>query len=179
MKNAGPGTVLTAVLLLAAPAMPVFAEPPATTLATLIDRAQIEDLLATYYGDFNAAIVAYIGSGTWPSNTGMGAYYLEDGVLEVTGMHVTARGRQQIENFYRKMMVDPKAPPAAGERDYWHYTNPRIAVHGDSATADLLWTVDSATNPKEPLKIAAMGREHDELVKRNGRWYFKHRLVTP
>ena len=57
-------------------------------------------------------------------------------------------------------------------------TNPHIVVTGDAATADVIWTgVNSASVSSLP-QIVEQGREHDELVKRDGHWYFKHRVIT-
>jgi hypothetical protein len=51
-------------------------------------------------------------------------------------------------------------------------------VDGNSATADVIWTeVYSETRGALP-QIVEQGREHDELVKRGGRWYLKKRVVT-
>ncbi len=170
------GAIITAALALAASmAAPALAASSATTLATLLDRAQIEDMLSTYYADFNTAIASYIANGKWPSNTGLGSYYLTNGTLEMQSMNVTARGRRQIEGFYRNVAKSYKNPTSA--RKYMHYTNLRISIHGDSATADLLWTSIGALNSKATPQIIAMGREHDELVRRHGRWYFTRRVI--
>jgi hypothetical protein len=57
-------------------------------------------------------------------------------------------------------------------------TNPHIVVNGDRATADVIWTgVNSAAVTAAPQFIE-QGREHDELVKRGGRWYFQHRIIS-
>jgi hypothetical protein len=170
------GALMAAVVLAASMAAPALAEHSATTLATLLERAQIEEMLSAYYADFNVAIASTIASGKWPSNTGLGSYYLENGTLEVPGMNFTARGSKQIEGFYRDAAKSHKMPPSA--KDYMHYTNLRVSIHGDSATADILWTSIGATNPKATPQIVSMGREHDELVKRNGRWYFKRRIIA-
>src|SRR5262245_1995770 len=78
-----------AALALAAGATAARAEHPVTTLATLLDRTQIEDLLVDYYGQ--------LGSG----RRDFGAYYAEDGVLDVNGL--VAQGPKAIEELYRKV----------------------------------------------------------------------------
>lgn len=150
-----------AVLLLTGSAEPAYAEGPVTTMATLLDRVQIEDLLNDYY--------AYLGGG----HRGFGSFYTEDGVLDVNG--IIARGRASIDELYAKI-----EQPGLGPRGTFHMlvTNPRIAVHGSAATADVIWTgiiCDAVTGPP---RFVEQGREHDELVKANGRWYFKHRVIT-
>ncbi len=57
-------------------------------------------------------------------------------------------------------------------------TNVKIVVNGNTATADCLWTgVLSKTVTAKP-EVAEQGREHDELVKVNGKWLFRNRIIT-
>jgi hypothetical protein len=56
--------------------------------------------------------------------------------------------------------------------------NPRIRIDGKTATADTMWSGVVSINVKDPPKLVEQGREHTELVKRNGRWYIKRRVVT-
>jgi hypothetical protein len=136
---------------------PVRAEHPVTTLATLLSRAQIEDLLVDYYALFGGA------------DRGFGSYYTEDGVLDVNG--IVRRGRGPIDDLY-------KGIPAEAGKIHILISNPQIVVNGATATADLVWTeYDSETHLATP-HILEQGREHDELIKRSGRWYLKYRVVT-
>jgi hypothetical protein len=57
-------------------------------------------------------------------------------------------------------------------------TNPHIVVIGDAATADVIWTGMNSASVQSSPQIVEQGREHDELVKRDGHWYFKHRVIT-
>jgi hypothetical protein len=57
-------------------------------------------------------------------------------------------------------------------------SNVRVVVKGDTATADAVWTGVHSASVTDTPKFVEQGREHDQLVKRNGRWYFKHRLIT-
>jgi hypothetical protein len=149
------------VLALTASAQPSLADDAAATLTTLADRAQIEDLLVDYYGQ--------LGSGRHD----FGAFYVDDGVLDVNGL--VAQGRQGIEDLYKKVA---EGTPRQTGTFRMLLTNPRIVVHGDTATADVIWTgVRSETTTATP-HIVEQGREHDELVKRDGRWYFKRRVIT-
>jgi hypothetical protein len=86
-----------------------------------------------------------------------------------------AQGQAPIEALYKKVAAG--APPRKGTFRML-LTNPRIVVSGDTATADVIWTgVNSETVSATP-QLVEQGREHDELVKRNGHWYFKHRIIT-
>jgi len=148
-----------AVLMLAASALPVAAEYPVTTLNTLLDRAQIEDLLVDYYGQ--------LGSGGRDFST----YYVDDGVLDVNG--TIAQGRKPIEDLYKTA-----GSPARQGTFRMLLTNLKIVVNGTTATADVLWTGINSETVKSAPQLIEQGREHDELVKRNGRWLFKHRVIT-
>lgn len=151
----------SATLMLAASALPALAEHPATTLSTLLDRAQIEDLLVDYYGQ--------LGGG----RSDFGAFYVEDGVLDVNG--TVAQGKKPIEDLYKKTAEGtPKRPGTFRML----LTNLKIVVNGTSATADVLWTGTNSETVKAAPQLIEQGREHDELVKRDGRWLFKRRVIT-
>ena len=144
-------------LTLAVSALPVRAEPPVTTLSTLVSRAQIEDLLVDYYSLFGGA------------NRNFGSYYTDNGVLDVNG--IVRRGRGPIDDLYKTI------PQEAG-RIHVLISNPKIVVNGESATADLVWTEFQSETHLATPRIVEQGREHDGLVKRGGRWYLKYRVVT-
>ncbi len=57
-------------------------------------------------------------------------------------------------------------------------TNPKIVVNGNSATADVIWTGIINDAVTAPPRFVEQGREHDELVKTNGQWLIKHRVIT-
>jgi SnoaL-like domain len=150
-------TVIAALLTVSPLAL---AESPPSTLATLIDRAQIEDLLVDYYGQLGGA------------DRNLGSYYVEDGVLDVNG--IVSRGRVAIEDLYKKLTEAPRQPG----KFHMLLTNPKIVVNGATASADLIWTGVRSENPKATPQFVEQGREHDELVKRGGRWLFKYRVIT-
>lgn len=131
------------------------------TLTALLDRAQIEDMLVDYY--------AQLGAGRHE----FGAFYVADGVLDVNG--VVAQGKQGIEDLYKKLAAS--SPPRSGTFRML-LTNLKIAVNGDAATADVLWTGVNSETVKAAPQFVEQGREHDELVKQNGQWRFKRRVIT-
>jgi hypothetical protein len=151
---------LVAVVLLAPAAAAVAAQTP-MTVTTLIDRAQIEDLLVDYYSHLGG------GGGDFAS------YYVADGTLDVNGL--VAKGQQAIEELYKQVR---KRTPRRPGTFRMLLTNPHIVVTADTATADVIWTGVSSASVKSLPQIVEQGREHDELIKRDGRWYFKHRLIT-
>jgi ketosteroid isomerase-like protein len=147
-------------MALAADAAPARASAP-MTLQTLIDRAQIEDLLVDYY--------AQLGRG----NHDFSRWFAEDGVLDVNGE--VGRGKAGIEKIYRDT-----AARGAGRKGTFKMllTNLQIRVDGDKATADMIWTGLNSETVTTETKVLEQGHEHDELVKRDGRWVFSHRVVT-
>jgi len=147
---------------LGAQSAPALAEQPPMTVTTLIDRAQIEDLLADYY--------SHLGAGRGGD---FGNFYVTDGVLDVNGL--VAKGQQAIEELYKKVREGTPRRPGTFRM---LLTSPRIVVNGATATADVIWTGVSSVSVASPPQIVEQGREHDELVKRDGHWYFKHRVIT-
>jgi hypothetical protein len=152
---------LSLALILAASPQSSLAEDAAATLTTLLDRAQIEDMLVDYYGQLGAG------------RHDFGAFYVDDGVLDVNGQ--IAQGRQAIEDLYKRLAG--REPRRSGTFRML-LTNPKIVVNGDTATADVIWTGINSESVTAAPQLIEQGREHDELVKRQGRWYFKHRVIT-
>jgi SnoaL-like domain len=162
IKGFGCGALGSVALILALSSRPALAEYPVTTLQTLLERTQIEDLIVDYY--------ALLGGG---HQHDFGSFFLDDGVLDVNGS--VSQGKKAISELYDKLEQHPALP-----RGTFHMliTNPKIVVDGESATADVLWTGIINDTITGPPRFVEQGREHDELVKRNGRWYFKHRVIT-
>jgi len=151
----------SAAILSAASAIPAAAEHPPATLNTLLDRAQIEDMLVDYY--------AQLGAGRHD----FGAFYVDDGILDVNG--TIAKGKKSIEDLYKGT---GEGTPARTGKFHMLLTNLKIVVTGESATADLVWTGINSKTVKAVPEFVEQGREHDELVKRGGKWYFKRRVIT-
>jgi hypothetical protein len=148
------------IVILSAQGAPALAEQPPMTVIALIDRAQIEDLLVDYY--------SHLGAGHE-----FGKFYVADGILDVNGL--VAKGQQAIEELYKQVREGTPRRPGTFRM---LLTNPHIVVIGNEATADVIWTgVNSASVQSSP-QMVEQGREHDELVKRDGHWYFKHRVIT-
>jgi hypothetical protein len=140
---------------------PVLADAPELTLTTLLDRAKIEDMLVAYYGQLGAG------------RHDFGDFYVADGVLDVNGL--VAQGQGPIEDLYKKIA---QGSPQRRGTFRMLLTNPRIVVTGNTATADVIWTGVISETVKATPQFVEQGREHDELVKREGRWYFKLRVIT-
>ncbi|MGH9687119.1 MAG: nuclear transport factor 2 family protein [Candidatus Acidiferrales bacterium] len=152
---AGGVLVAFAVALAAAPrALP---QNRPITLSTLIDRAQIQDMLVDYYSALSAG------------STHFDSYYADDATVDVNG--IIKHGKGAIDDLYKTI-------PKSKGTIHVLLTNPKIVVDGNSATADVIWTEVYSENHRAIPHIVEQGREHDELVKRAGRWYLHRRVVT-
>jgi hypothetical protein len=137
------------------------ADAPKITPETLVDRAMIEDLLVDYYSQLGAG------------KHDFSYWFAADGILDVNGE--IGQGKEGIEKIYRDT-----AARASDRKGTFRMilSNLKISVNGSTATADMIWTgVLSETVTAKPV-LDEQGHEHDELVKQNGRWVFKHRWVT-
>jgi len=149
------------ILLLITPILAT-AQDKLVTQETLLDRIQIEDLLVRYYVDLSSG-----------SAHDLAQYYTEDAVLDVNGM--ISKGREAIEKLYEGV-GDGEAN--LGGRLHMLLNNPIISVDGDTATAWVIWTGVMNDDIKKPPRLLEQGREYDELVKLDGRWYIKKRYIT-
>jgi hypothetical protein len=139
------------------------AQPSITTQATLLDRIQIEDLLIAYYQP--------LGPG---SGADMAQFYTEDGVLDLNNR--VYQGKPGIRQAYKDAAT--AAGPSFKGKFHMLMSNPQIVVHGENATADLIWTGIASETVKAAPHLVEQGREHDELVKQDGRWLLKKRIIT-
>ena len=163
MKRVGRGLLGLGVALslgLAA-GMPARAEEPVTAQA-LSDRAEIEDILTRYYNNF--------GNNAEDS---VGKYYAEDGemVLGTTSF----KGIEAIKGAYAAVPAD--APQRKSFALNILIGNPLIVVHGDTATARLVFTEYIVDKAGDAPRILTMGREFDIFVKRDGKWLIKKRQI--
>lgn len=153
----GGVTLAAVVLTLVSFVSLASSEQPTATLSALVSRAQIEDMLAGYYALFGGA------------GRGFESYYTENGVLEVNG--IVRRGRKPIDDLYKSI------PPDHGKINVT-FTNLRIAVRGNTAAYDLVWTEFLSETPTTVPHILEQGSDHGELVKSDVRWLFSCRVVT-
>jgi hypothetical protein len=157
--------IATSVKAQTAPA----AQSPEVT--ALIDRAVIENLMVDYY--------SHIGNGSF----NFGQYFVKDGVLDVNG--IVAKGAEEIKALYVSASggaaaappkQDPNAPPPG--MFIMQLTNLKVEVTGNTATADMFWSSVESKTLISPPSVTEYGRDHTELVKQNGHWLIKHRVVT-
>ena len=131
---------------------------------TLADRIAIEDMVTRYYSHF----------GKQDAADDFGTFYTEDAVFDVNG--IVSTGREAIEAFYTDTGDDADAPAAQGTF-HMMISNPVIDVNGDTATAQFMWTGVMNTAVDAPPQLLEQGREYDLLVKQDGQWRIKKRVV--
>ena len=138
------------------------AESHRLTARAAIDRAEIEDLLGRYYWNF--------GNNASESMT---SFYTKDAEL-VLGPK-SYKGQAGIESAYSSV---PKDVP---QRKSYSFNvlpgNLLIAVHGDTATAQLVFTEVVIDKQGDPPRILTQGREFDHLVRQDGEWLIQKRQI--
>lgn len=139
------------------------AEDKMVTRETLLDRIQIEDMIVKYYVDMSAG-----------KSHDLSLYYTEDAILDVNG--VISKGQKEIEKLYSSFN-DTDTPAFSGKM-HMLLSNAIINVDGNTATAWFIWTGVLNDSIEGPPKFQEQGREFDELVKRDGRWYITKRYIT-
>ena len=134
------------------------------TVQAVIDRAEIEDLLTRYY--YN------LGHGSADS---FSAFYADDAEL-VLGPN-GYKGKAGIESAYKSA---GDANPALKAFSFnVSLSNPLIVVHGDTATAQLIFTEVVIDTQGAAPRVLTQGREYDTLAKVKGQWRFKKRQIMP
>ena len=156
------GLIAASVLTLGALATAaVAADAPPITAATLVDRAMIEDMLVDYY--------ARLGS----NEDDFSRWYTADGVIDVNGL--TGQGKAGIGDVYKRIAA---MGGMQGGTFRMVLSNVKVVVNGGTATAHCIWTGLLSKQVTAKPEVVEQGREDDELVKQNGRWLFKHRVIT-
>jgi ketosteroid isomerase-like protein len=153
------GWALLAVAVATAPAV---AEDAPLTAQALADRAQIEDLLTRYYWNFGNS-----------DSESFGEYYAPDAEF-VLGKN-TYKGVKAIEAMYAAVPKD--VPQRSAFALNILINNMMVTMHGQTATARLVFTETITQKEGDKPAILTQGREFDHLVKLKGRWLISKRQV--
>ena len=165
-SGAGLALAAGAFALMLAQGPTVAAQDSPMSMQTLLDRAQIEDLLTRYY--YN------LGHGSADSFSN---FYADDAEL-VLGPK-TYKGKQGIESAYSGAGRQQGANPIASAFSFnVSVSNPLIIVHGAAATAQLIYTEVIIDKQGDPPRVLAQGREYDDLVKQKGHWRIRKRQIV-
>ena len=138
--------------------------PKPLTMATLLDRIQIEDLLTRYYYDLSKGKAHELSE-----------YFTEDALLDVDG--TLARGRSEIAKLYQPPAGEKREASAQRRRGHMLLNNPVISIDGDKATDEVIWTGVMNEGVGKPPGLYEQGREYSELRKVQGRWLISRRCI--
>jgi hypothetical protein len=143
------------------------ASSPATwaqdiTAKTLVDRAQIENLITHYYYNFGKDN---------PEN--FADFYADDAELILGTNHF--KGKDGIEKAYQR--AGGSSPAAKAYAFNVTISNPLIVVHGTTATSQLIFTEFLMDKQGDAPHIRTQGREYATFVKVNGQWRYKTRQI--
>ena len=132
------------------------------TSRTMVDRAQIQDLITRYYYNFGNE-----NPETFP------AFYADDAELILGTTHY--KGRDGIAEAYSRAGANTSI------RDAYSFnvtiSNPLIVVHGDTATSQLIFTEFLIDKQGDAPHLRTQGREYATFVKVNGKWRYKTRQI--
>jgi hypothetical protein len=137
-------------------------EVPAYTAQSLADRAAIEDLLTRYYNNFGGGVEDKIAE-----------FYAPDGEM-VLGPKAY-KGIEAIKGAYAAVPAD--APQKKSFALNILINNMLVTVHGQAATARLVFTETITDKQGDAPRILTQGREFDHLVKRGGKWLIAKRQI--
>lgn len=156
-------SILAAGLALAViPAASARAENQPMTAQALADRAAIEDLITRYYNNFGGGVESQIAE-----------YYAPDGEM-ILGQN-RYKGIEAIKAAYAAVPAD--APQRKSFALNILISNLLVTVNGDTATARFVFTETTTEKQGDAPKILIQGREFDNLIKRNGRWWIAKRQI--
>ena len=157
------GAAVACLSLAAAPT--VRAQDVTFTSQMVVDRAAIDDLLERYYANFGKA-----------EGEAFGSFYADDAEFVLGGK--TYKGKEAIAGVYAGIGASGQSPSANRFSFNVLLTNKVITVHGDKATAQMIFTEVIMDTAAGPPKFLTQGREYDNLAKIKGHWRFTKRQVA-
>ena len=145
--------------------MPSGAHAQEVTAETLVDRLQIQDLITRYYNNFGRENAENFAD-----------FYAEDAELILGERHF--KGRNGIMEAYgRAPGQAPRPPPPPRFSFIVAVDNPLIVVHGNTATAQLVYTEYVIEKQGDQVKVITQGKEYSNFVKVAGHWRYKTRVI--
>ncbi len=146
------------IALASAPA--VRAQP--VTVRTLVERARIQDLITRYYYNFGRA-----------KPESFTDFYADGAELILGTAHF--KGKAEIAKAYAR--ARGSGPSSKAYAFNVTISNPLIVVHGDTASAQLIFTEFVVAKPGAAPRIRTQGREYATFVKVHGAWRYKTRQI--
>jgi uncharacterized protein (TIGR02246 family) len=157
-------TRLGALGFLACMALAFIPSVPAqgVTAQTLVERAQIQDLITHYYYNFGRE-----------DPESFAEFYTDDAELILGATHF--KGREGITKAYARAGKD--SPMRKAYSFNVTISNPLITVHGDTATSQLIFTEYLILKQGDAPTIRTQGREYATFVKAHGHWRYRTRQI--
>jgi SnoaL-like domain len=132
---------------------------------TLVDRLQIQDLITRYYNNFGRENAENFAD-----------FYADDAELILGDRHF--KGRDGIMEAYGRAPGQTPRPPAPPRYSFIvAVDNPLVVVHGETATAQLVYTEYVIEKQGDPVKVITQGKEYSTFVKVDGHWRYKTRQI--
>lgn len=132
------------------------------TAKALSDHVQIQDLITRYYYNFGN-----------PNPESFPDFYADDAELILGTTHF--KGKDGIAKAYAR--AAGTARPQARYSFNVTISNPLIVVHGNTATAELIYTEYVIEKQGDAPRVTAQGREYSTFVKVHGHWRYKTRQI--
>lgn len=130
--------------------------------SALSDRAQIQDLITRYYYNFGNS-----------KPESFADFYADGAELILGTTHF--KGKRGIAKAYAQSGRNSSLRKAYSFNVT--ISNPLIVVHGNTATAELIFTEFLIPKKGDAPRITAQGREYSTLVKVNGQWRYERRQI--
>ena len=141
---------------------------PADALQALLDRAEIEELVARYVHALDTRDAdAYAG------------VFTEDAVYEIPG--TVYRGRDAIRKIVTDLTQARETRLGNGEQpvDLYHVmSNSSIEILSESEARHVSYAQTVRAAEGGQFIVGFMGRYEDEIVKRDGRWQIANRRLV-
>jgi uncharacterized protein (TIGR02246 family) len=131
---------------------------------TLVDRLQIEDLITRYYNNFGKENAENFAD-----------FYADDAELILGDRHF--KGRDGIMQAYGRAPGQEPRPRPVRYSFVVSVSNEIIVVHGETATAQLVYTEYEMEKQGDAPKVTRQGHEYGTFVKVNGHWRYKTREI--
>ena len=132
------------------------------TNQTLVERAQIQDLITRYYYNFGRESPASFAD-----------FYADGAELILGTTHY--KGREGITKAYAG--AGRNSPMRQAYSFNVTISNPLITVHGDTATSQLIFTEYLIQKQGDAPTIRTQGSEYATFVKAHGHWRYSTRQI--
>ena len=132
---------------------------------TLVDRLQIEDLITRYYNNFGRENAENFAD-----------FYADDAELILGDRHF--KGRDGIMQAYGRAPGQEPRPRPARYSFIVEVSNELVVVHGETATAQLVYTEYEIEKQGDAPKVTRQGKEYSTFARVNGHWRYKTRQIV-